>query len=283
MRLAPGSPIEKEMQAVMSSAGSGAIAQKENQSPIQPSQILESEVKFGYDVNAFIAYLRWLGVMPKESLRSSAEFVKDEDSVKVLLAGTGQAVMVNRDGEISAPEGEEVENIEKWKAKIITAEEIKERWANRTKSDTRPEGLEFPEGKAIPQAVVYQPSFSGVLQLDLQRSAKYNDPVWTMMKERFPVSLFYGICSIIIIYAVCIPLGIVKAIKHRSFLDTFSSIVVFSGYAVPGYVLGAFLLLTFGFKLGCFGFVLSRCYASGLLSCWLIRLYDHADEKQSDG
>ena len=61
--------------------------------------------------------------------------------------------------------------------------------------------------------------------------------------------IFYGLLSMVIIYAVCIPLGIVKAIKHRSFMDTFSSVVVFSGYAVPGYVLGAFLLLIFGFQL----------------------------------
>ena len=121
--------------------------------------------------------------------------------------------------------------------------------AKRTKSKDRKKGLRFPEGKALPQAVVYQPRLSGILQLDLQRSMKYNDPVWVMMKERFPISLFYGVFSMLIIYVVCIPLGIVKAIKHRSFLDTFSSILVFSGYAVPGYVLGAFLLLIFGFKL----------------------------------
>ncbi|MGJ8676537.1 MAG: ABC transporter permease [Akkermansiaceae bacterium] len=256
MRLAPGSPIEKEMQAAMASvggeSGSGASSQKENQSTIQPSQILQAEVKYGYDVNVMVAYLRWLGVFPKESLRSSAEFSKGEDSAKVLLAGTGQAVMVNRQGKITPAEGVEVENLSQWKARIITEEEIKKRWAKRTKTKSRPEGLDFPEGKAIPQAVVYQPRFGGILQLDLQRSMKYNDPVWTMMKERFPISLFYGICSMIIIYSICIPLGILKAIKHRSFLDTFSSIVVFSGYAVPGYVLGAFLLLTFGFKLDWF-------------------------------
>ena len=253
MRLAPGSPIEKEMQAAMASIDSDGEAsasfQKENESTIQPSQILEAEEKYGYDVHAMTAYLRWLGVVPKESLRSKAEFTKGENSVRALLAGTGQAVMVTREGELSAADGEKIENLKRWKTRIITEDEIKRRWAKRTKSESRPEGLSFPEGKALAQAVVYQPRFGGILQLDLQRSMKYNDPVWTMMKERFPISLFYGICSMIIIYSVCIPLGILKAIKHRSFLDTFSSVLVFSGYAVPGYVLGAFLLLVFGFKL----------------------------------
>ena len=252
MRLAPGSPIEKEMQAAMASTGeegSGASAQKENQSTIQPSQILEAEEKYGYDVNVMVAYLRWLGVLPKETLRSKSEFVEGKETTKVLLAGTGKAVTVTRDGKLSAADGESIDDLSKWQVKIITVDQIKKRWANRTKTKTRPEGLNFPEETVQPQAVVFQPRRSGIIQLDLQRSLKYQDPVWSMMKERFPISLFYGLCSMVIIYLVCIPLGILKAIKHRSFLDTFSSIVVFSGYAIPGYVLGAFLLLIFGFKL----------------------------------
>ena len=254
MRLAPGSPIEKEMQAAMAAGGAegGGSSQKAGQGTIRPAQILEAEEKFGYDVGVTKAYLRWLGLMPKEEFRSKADFVEGEDEVKVLLAGTAQAVMVDRNGVITPAEGESIDDLDKWKARIITVDEIKKRWRNRTKSDVLPEGLEFPEGTAIPQAVVYQPELSGILQGDLQRSMKYNDRTWDMMKERFPISLFYGLLSMIIIYSVCIPLGIVKAIKHRSFMDTFSSLVVFSGYAVPGYVLGAFLLLIFGFQLDWF-------------------------------
>jgi microcin C transport system permease protein len=66
---------------------------------------------------------------------------------------------------------------------------------------------------------------------------------------RFPISLFYGVVSLIITYAVCIPLGIVKAIKHRTFVDNATSVVIFAGYAVPGYVLGALLLLYFSVQL----------------------------------
>lgn len=252
MRLAPGSPLEKDMQAAMASGaeeGGGSSARDEDQGTIDPKQILEYEEKYGYDVGVFTAYLRWLGAVPKEALRSKAEFAKDEKEVLVALAGSTQQVKVKMDGSISALDGETIDNLDQWKVRIVTVEEIKRRWANRTKSNDRPEGLKFPEGKAQPQAIVYQPEFKGILQGDLQKSMKYGDPVWEMMKQRFPISIFYGLCSMIIIYSVCIPLGIVKAIKHRSFLDTFSSVVVFSGYAVPGYVLGAFLLLIFGFQL----------------------------------
>jgi microcin C transport system permease protein len=252
MRLAPGSPLEKDMQAAMASGaeeGGGGSSREEDQGTIDPKQILEAEEKYGYDVGVMTAYLRWLGAMPKETLRSKGEFGKGEDAVKVSLAGSTQQVLVKMDGSLSALEGEMVENLDQWKVRIVTVNEIEKRWLKRTSSKDRPEGLAFPKGKATPQAIVYQPKFSGILQGDLQRSMKYGDPVWQMMKERFPISLFYGLLSMVIIYSVCIPLGIVKAIKHRSFLDTFSSVVVFSGYAVPGYVLGAFLLLIFGFQL----------------------------------
>lgn len=253
MRLAPGSPLEKDMQAAMASGaeegGGGGGSREEDQGTIDPKQILEAEEKYGYDVGALTAYLRWLGVLPKEIMRSKGEFLKGQDEVVVQLSGSTRQVLVNKDGSLAPMAGESAEGLDVWNVRIVTVDEIQQRWKKRTSSKDRPEGLDFPKGKAAPQAIVYQPEFGGILQGDLQRSMKYGDPVWQMMKERFPISLFYGLCSMVIIYSVCIPLGILKAIRHRSFLDTFSSVVVFSGYAVPGYVLGAFLLLIFGFQL----------------------------------
>jgi microcin C transport system permease protein len=88
-----------------------------------------------------------------------------------------------------------------------------------------------------------------LLRGDLGTSYRYNEPVWDIIRSRFPISLFYGVVSLIITYAVCIPLGIVKAIKHRTFVDNATSVVIFAGYAVPGYVLGALLLLYFSVQL----------------------------------
>ena len=88
-----------------------------------------------------------------------------------------------------------------------------------------------------------------LLRGDLGTSYRYNEPVWEIIRSRFPISLFYGVVSLIITYAVCIPLGIVKAIKHRTFVDNATSVVIFAGYAVPGYVLGALLLLYFPVQL----------------------------------
>ena len=97
-----------------------------------------------------------------------------------------------------------------------------------------------------------------VLQGDLGNSYRYNEPVWDVIRQRFPVSLYYGLVTLVITYLVCIPLGILKAIKHRTLVDSFSSILIFVGYAIPGYALGSLLLLYFSVQLEWFpmgGFV----------------------------
>jgi microcin C transport system permease protein len=91
-----------------------------------------------------------------------------------------------------------------------------------------------------------------VLQGDLGTSYRYNEPVWDVISSRFPISLFYGLVSLVITYLVCIPLGVVKAIGHRSTMDNVTSVLVFAGYAVPGYVLGALLLLFFAVEVDWF-------------------------------
>ena len=91
-----------------------------------------------------------------------------------------------------------------------------------------------------------------VLQGDLGTSYRYNEPVTAVISERFPVSLFYGLTSLVLTYLVCIPLGVVKAIRHRTLVDDATSVVIFAGYAVPGYVLGALLLLLFSVELDWF-------------------------------
>ncbi len=97
-----------------------------------------------------------------------------------------------------------------------------------------------------------------VLSFDLGVSTRFQDPVLTLIKERLPVSLFYGIVTLIITYGVCIPLGIAKAVRHNSGFDNASSIIIFIGYAIPGYVLGVLLLSIFAYQFDIFpmsGFV----------------------------
>lgn len=97
-----------------------------------------------------------------------------------------------------------------------------------------------------------------IVRLDLGTSTRYNEPVWDMIRSRFPISIFYGLLTLVLTYSICIPLGIAKAIYHNSAMDNLSSILIFLGYAVPGFVFGIFLLVTFASNLEWFplgGFV----------------------------
>jgi microcin C transport system permease protein len=85
-----------------------------------------------------------------------------------------------------------------------------------------------------------------LVHLDLGRSYIYQEPVWDVIKTRFPVSVFLGLTGFFLSYVVCIPLGVLKAIRHGSYFDFLSSFVVFMGYSIPGWALGTALLVLFG-------------------------------------
>ncbi|MFT5505657.1 MAG: microcin C transport system permease protein [Gammaproteobacteria bacterium] len=100
-----------------------------------------------------------------------------------------------------------------------------------------------------------------VLSGDLGDSYRYNEPVWDVIRDRFPISMYYGLVTLVITYLISIPLGVLKAIKHRTLVDTLTSILIFTGYAIPGYALGSLLLLFFSVQLDWFpmgGFVSLR-------------------------
>ena len=84
-----------------------------------------------------------------------------------------------------------------------------------------------------------------VFKGDLGRSTRYHDPVWEMIRDRIPISLYFGLLSLIAIYGVCIPLGVAKAVRHNSAFDNFSSVIIFAGYAIPGWVAGVLALVLF--------------------------------------
>jgi len=85
-----------------------------------------------------------------------------------------------------------------------------------------------------------------VLRFDLGNSYVYQEPVWDVIRSRFPISIFLGLTGFLLSYLVCVPLGVIKAVKHRSHFDFISSAIVFLGYSVPGWALGTSLLVLFG-------------------------------------
>lgn len=120
----------------------------------------------------------------------------------------------------------------------------------------RAAGVEIPEAameemrrfygfdKPIPYR--YSSWLFNLLSLNLGRSYVYAQPVWQLMMSRIHISAYFGIIGFILQYSVCVPLGVAKAIKHKSVFDSVSSVLVFIGYSIPGYVLGMVLLMLLG-------------------------------------
>ncbi|KUI97962.1 microcin C ABC transporter permease YejB [Vibrio sp. MEBiC08052] len=69
--------------------------------------------------------------------------------------------------------------------------------------------------------------------------------VMTLIKERLPVSISLGLWSTLIIYLISIPLGIMKAIRHGSRFDVWSSAMIIIGYAIPGFLFAILLIIVF--------------------------------------
>lgn len=85
-----------------------------------------------------------------------------------------------------------------------------------------------------------------LVQFDLGRSYKYNEPVWDVISSRFPVSIYFGLIGFSLTYLICVPLGVYKAVKNGSTFDFVSSALVFIGYSIPGFAFGAMMLVLFG-------------------------------------
>jgi len=91
-----------------------------------------------------------------------------------------------------------------------------------------------------------------IVQGDFGESYVYGDPVLDVIITRFPISIYFGLVGFLLSYGICIPLGIIKAVKHSSTFDFVSSVLVFIGYAIPGWALGAVMLVLLGGQLGWF-------------------------------
>ncbi|HET6452666.1 MAG TPA: ABC transporter permease subunit [Spirochaetia bacterium] len=117
-------------------------------------------------------------------------------------------------------------------------------------SDEQLAGLKAFYGLDKPMIPAYVSWLAKVARLDFGKSTRYGDPVLPTILERVPVSLYFGLFSVVLAYLVSIPLGIAKALRHRRPFDNVSSTLVFVGYALPGYVVGILLLSLFAFRLG---------------------------------
>lgn len=103
------------------------------------------------------------------------------------------------------------------------------------------EALKKQYGFDKPIHVRYGIWLKNIATLDFGDSFSTEEPVIDVIASKFPVSLQFGIVSIILTYLICIPLGIAKAVRDGSRFDMFSSVVLMFMYSVPPLILGILL------------------------------------------
>lgn len=85
--------------------------------------------------------------------------------------------------------------------------------------------------------------------LDFGRSLMDDRPVINEIMSRLPATLLLEVSSLILIFMLALPIGILSAVKRDSLFDRVMTVVVFVGYAMPTFWLALILIVVFGLKL----------------------------------
>lgn len=224
VQLTPGGPVEQQIQALKAgSAGERGGGREGSDAAIPPSVKAELERYYQFDKPLPVRYLMWLGFWPRPV---STKDVPVELGVP-RSAGGGEQIVVRREGDQLV-------------VRRAGTNEILPEWHTEQKE---------LEDKSI-QIRAFQQEYAGILTGYFGRSNRYQEDVMDLVLKRMPISAQFGILGIVMSYAICIYLGIQKALRHGSAFDVVSSGLVFIAYSIPGFALGAVLLVLFSTETG---------------------------------
>jgi len=275
LQLAPDGPFERAVKQIkQANMGAGEVSMASSDvtgdsSELTPELLEKLRIQYGLDKPIVVRYLIWLGIYPKEAkikiiplnktFRESVDVLKFDTYKKYLLQKYVKVIRDEKDEfivtetgvglefdtpEVQNPELRENFNSEKYYTFINNYQELPSNEnIIKTWYHSNWEIKKIDEEKNI--VTLVKKEFKGILQGYLGYSEKKGKDVSTLIGERLHISAFFGITSFLLVYSICIPLGIWKAIKNGSRFDLISSITVFIGYSIPGYILGVVLLVFF--------------------------------------
>jgi ABC-type dipeptide/oligopeptide/nickel transport system permease component len=96
-----------------------------------------------------------------------------------------------------------------------------------------------------PLAVQFVDYVVGLGHLDLGRSLALRTPVTTLLAQALGPTLLLTIAGTLVSVLIGIPLGVIAALKRRTWIDYTASIGALSGISIPVFVWGLLLLLAF--------------------------------------
>jgi microcin C transport system permease protein len=104
------------------------------------------------------------------------------------------------------------------------------------------EALKKQYGFDKPMHMRYLIWLKNISRLDFGNSFTYEEPVMDVITSKFPVSLQFGVTSIILTYLICIPLGMHMAVRAGSKMDRGVGFALNMTYSLPPLILGIFLV-----------------------------------------
>ncbi len=107
------------------------------------------------------------------------------------------------------------------------------------------EALKKQYGFDKPLHIRYVIWLKNLATLDFGESFTYEEPVIDVVMSKLPVSIQFGLVSFIMSYLICIPLGVIKAVKSGTKFDAVSSFILSGLYSIPPFMLGILLLVYF--------------------------------------
>jgi peptide/nickel transport system permease protein len=109
------------------------------------------------------------------------------------------------------------------------------------------ERLEKIYGLDQPIYVQYGQWLARMSRLDFGRSMSGDSrPVWDKIAERLPLTFGMNVVSLILTLAIAIPIGVAAAWRQGGAFDRLSTVIVFIGFAMPGFWLALLLMLWLG-------------------------------------
>lgn len=106
------------------------------------------------------------------------------------------------------------------------------------------EALKKQYGFDKPIHVRYWIWLKNLASLDFGESFSYEEPAIEVIASKFPISLQFGVVSLILTYLICIPLGVAKAVRDGTRFDMTTSVMLMVAYSILPLILGI-LLRTF--------------------------------------
>lgn len=112
------------------------------------------------------------------------------------------------------------------------------------------EQLRHTLGLDRPLLAQYGRYIGQILQGDLGRSFKFQEPVRRIIFERYPATLELAFLALLVCASIAIPAGVLAAYRRGSPGDRAVSVFTLLGLAVPNFALGPLLITLFSIQLG---------------------------------